>query len=648
MPSVILEGRVTRKVGSLTGTMDHPRFIEMYVHDAIFGQDGMDAETPSVQVTAEGRKIVLPKSASGAERERVAHIFERLFRYIATVNTYVQQLVCAAEELQNMDEEDIRHTVVLIQGKRSRSQVVEDRRTSQRSQFAVSAGHHGMSSGTAEMCILCPRTHAQDESAALVINLRAGGLTYIPTYHHSFDALYHVLLNPTGYIGWEPNMRKRAKVAALQSLPAGTRIDYSRIRHSGALSPHDDCTMRDYYAYRLHFRRGPVRSDNCMFMSSRLFQEYACVAFWRVEAGRLNYHRLQNANKREATVQELQNHVNQSTNGHTPDKIGRISYLPESFVGGPADMYARYLDAMAAVIHFGAPSLFVTMTANPRWKEVQQSLAYDQTPSDRPDVVARVFNAKLKALLDDLDTMLGKVVAKVHVIEFQKRGLPHAHIVLILRETDKPRNAEQINSLSSAELPPLPETDDRSDAANVQRRLRSLVLEHMVHNDCSGPEGRKCPCYDETKNGCSASFPFDYCETTTMGDERQKARYRRRNGNQWTATVPCRSTTRTRKVTNQWIVPYNAALLMKYECHMNVEVVTASYAVKYLFKYLFKGADNASAAIHHTNRILDQISNYQDHRYLGAAEAFWRTFGFKPSRLSHSCERMTVSLPDEW
>ena len=28
--------------------------------------------------------------------------------------------------------------------------------------------------------------------------------------------------------------------------------------------------------------------------------------------------------------------------------------------------------------------------------------------------------------------VLGKVVAHMHVIEFQKRGLPHAHILIIL------------------------------------------------------------------------------------------------------------------------------------------------------------------------------------------------------------------------
>ena len=650
MPSIILEGRVTRKVGALTGLGENHRFIEMYVHDAIFGQTDADAETPSVYTTANGRKIVLPKDASGPERERVAVLFEQLFTYISNHNDFVRQFVCAAEELMNMEEEDLRHTVLLVHSKRPRSDIMDDRRTSQRSAFAVTAGHHGTMAGASEMCILCPRTHAANEKCAFIINYRHGGLATVATYHRAFDALYHVLLHPTGYIGWEDNMPLRSKRSALQSLPAGTRIDVSQLRQSSAFNPREKCTMRQYYAYRLHFRRGPVLTENCMFMSSRLFQEYACVAFWRIEAGRLNFHKQRNMNKREATVAELQQHVSQCADGQQPDKIGRISYLPDSFVGGPADMYARYLDAMAAVVHFGAPSLFVTMTANPKWDEVKRSLAYGQTANDRYDIIARVFNAKLKELLIDLEHMLGTQLARVYVIEFQKRGLPHAHIVVILAAADRAHNVNAINSLSTAELPPLPDIGDRSDLANIQRRLRALVLEHMVHNDCSGPDGRNCKCYDANKDGCSGNFPFDFCEETTLGDERQKARYRRRKGAPWTATVPCdrrKSATGTRVVTNQWIVPYNAALLLKYTCHLNVEVVTVAYAIKYLFKYLFKGSDNASAAIHQTQRILDQISHYENHRYLGAAEAFWRIFKFSPGQLTHTVVRMAVCLPDE-
>ncbi len=47
---------------------------------------------------------------------------------------------------------------------------------------------------------------------------------------------------------------------------------------------------------------------------------------------------------------------------------------------------------------------------------------------------------KLDALLKDIkDGILGNVIAKIWVIEFQKRGLPHVHILLILDEALKSR-----------------------------------------------------------------------------------------------------------------------------------------------------------------------------------------------------------------
>ena len=53
--------------------------------------------------------------------------------------------------------------------------------------------------------------------------------------------------------------------------------------------------------------------------------------------------------------------------------------------------------------------------------------------------MARVFRLQLKVLLEDLlkHHMLGRVHAHQYVIEFQKRGLPHAHILIILAPEDK-------------------------------------------------------------------------------------------------------------------------------------------------------------------------------------------------------------------
>jgi hypothetical protein len=55
---------------------------------------------------------------------------------------------------------------------------------------------------------------------------------------------------------------------------------------------------------------------------------------------------------------------------------------------------------------------------------------------------------KLHALLRDIkNDVLGNVIAKIWVIEFQKRGLPHAHILLILDEMSKLRTVEDFDSM---------------------------------------------------------------------------------------------------------------------------------------------------------------------------------------------------------
>jgi hypothetical protein len=56
-------------------------------------------------------------------------------------------------------------------------------------------------------------------------------------------------------------------------------------------------------------------------------------------------------------------------------------------------------------------------------------------------------------LRDIKDSVLGNVIAKIWVIEFQKRGLPHAHILLILDEASKLCTAEDFDSMVSAEIP---------------------------------------------------------------------------------------------------------------------------------------------------------------------------------------------------
>ena len=57
-----------------------------------------------------------------------------------------------------------------------------------------------------------------------------------------------------------------------------------------------------------------------------------------------------------------------------------------------------FQDAMAIVRALGKPDLFVTMTCNPKWPEITKHLLPGQDAKDRPDLVARVFNLKVRVL----------------------------------------------------------------------------------------------------------------------------------------------------------------------------------------------------------------------------------------------------------
>lgn len=64
-------------------------------------------------------------------------------------------------------------------------------------------------------------------------------------------------------------------------------------------------------------------------------------------------------------------------------------------------MNQNFLDALAICRAIGHPDIFLTMTANSKWPEIQQML--DHTPGltadDAPDIVTRVFKLKLDQLL---------------------------------------------------------------------------------------------------------------------------------------------------------------------------------------------------------------------------------------------------------
>ncbi|SCZ94207.1 BZ3500_MvSof-1268-A1-R1_Chr12-2g03754 [Microbotryum saponariae] len=57
---------------------------------------------------------------------------------------------------------------------------------------------------------------------------------------------------------------------------------------------------------------------------------------------------------------------------------------------------------MACVVKYGKPSLFITVTCNPDWPKIKAALGPNDQACNRPDLIARVFEAKLNRLCDDI------------------------------------------------------------------------------------------------------------------------------------------------------------------------------------------------------------------------------------------------------
>jgi hypothetical protein len=360
--------------------------------------------------------------------------------------------------------------------------------------------------------------------------------------------------------------------------------------------------------------------------------------FCKVEDSRLAYIRNNQAEIRADLYNNAEETIEDNDIARSGVRVHRV-ILPSSFIGSPRDQKNKYLDTMAYTRSLGLPHHFITMTCNPNWIEIQRELLPGQKANDRPDLCTRVFNMKQKALIEDLKAgAFGVCTAHVAAIEFQKRGLPHAHIVIWLAARPQ---TDDIDGFVSAEIPD-PVTHPR---------LHAAVKRHMLHtcNEmCTSP------------TGCKKHFPKPFAPVTTHGELDTRVTYRRRGPEEGGHTV-----TKAGVVyDNSRVVPFNAQLLLKYDCHINVEVCTSVGAIKYLFKYVHKGPDRqriqlrrafdaagvpvaqvdageAGAAVEVEE---DEIALYLDARYLGPCEACWRLFGFKLLFRSHTVVRLIVHL----
>ncbi len=475
-----------------------------------------------------------------------------------------------------------------------------------------------------EVAVILPdnnSTHPRD----IILRRRDGPLYRISDLHPAYNPLQYPLLFPRGENGWYPEMKLSETEDEHAVRVNGRQQRRQQRRQRGIEAEEDDdgdlnqtrrLTLSRYAAYRIQQRPNEFST---LLHGGRLFARYCVDVFASVDEARLRYIRENQTLFRAAQLNHLTDATANDPDNMDLNEIGQRIILPSSYIGGPRNMTQCFQDSMALARRYRKVDLFVTVTTNPAWPEIVRELEPGDTAYSRPDLVARVFKLKQKEILNDIyeKGIFGHTVAYVYTIEFQKRGLPHMHLLIFLHEPHKLLTPEAIDSCISAEIPD-PET---------QPLLYETVTKYMLH-----------ACSDTycLKNGkCSKGFPKEFCEETTLDDDGYP-KYRRRNNGR-TCVI------KNVVYDNRHVAPYTPYLSARFHCHINVECAVCFATLKYAFKYVQKGPDMGSLEV----VIKDEVQRWVDGRYISAPDAMWRIFHFDTHEQTPNVVRLQIHLPDQ-
>ncbi|XP_074355163.1 uncharacterized protein LOC141693869 [Apium graveolens] len=404
----------------------------------------------------------------------------------------------------------------------------------------------------------------------------------------------------------------------------GYRLGIPLAERGSQTSKRQTLTMCQYYCFRFQQRS---TEGHTLLLAGHLLQQYIVDAYMAVEQERFRWVRTHQSELRTELYSGLMDAVHHGDS--TSSTVGKSVILPSSHTGGLRYRAQNYQDAMAICRWVGYPDLFITFTCNPKWKEINDmlSLIGQKNDSNRVDIICRVFEIKLQQLIHYIkkEQPFGKVMACLYTIEFQKRGLPHTHILLFLHPSMKNPSPEYIDTIIRAEIPDI----------NVDPDAYNAVKKSMLHGPC-GQANVSSPCMQQGK--CTKFFPKKFNDTTTIGEDGFPI-YRRRN----TGIIVEKNGT---LLDNRYVIPYNRNLSVKFDAHFNIELCNSTRSIKYLFKYINKGPDRATAVIETADE-RDEIKAYLDCRYISACEACWRIFQFGINYRYPAVERLPFHLPNE-
>jgi len=582
-----------------------------------------------------------------AKHDKVARgCIEYVYSVLKKHNKFVQDTLASADQL--LEDHAEASFEVLYDAKRIPPSV-------HKGTMQAPGGREGQTGVVGILSDDYEKSSVRASDRAVVLNAHSKRKTQRVRYDNpNFDPLHYPLLFPTAMAGWD---RLNTTTPCKGGAPPvnETCLDFQKARLTQRFNTRDHGGARPSDVTDEQLRQRDISLQEHLFTSGKAFQEFIIESYTKVLDNNCEFV------ERDDTQEKLVRYRTTAgacraaqTKGIS--KIGSKRVIcPRSMIGSPADFRSRYNDAMKLIQLKGKPDLFITMTTNANWPEIQRELLPGESWENRPDLVCRVYRMKMLMLIDLIEKhhAFGQPAVVVGVTEYQKCALPHCHILVCLEQ--KLETPDQFDSVVCAELP----------CSIKAKKLHDMVVRHMIHRPCTNDA--LCPCRKGAEDDrgvaptttCQKHFPKELRESTGIADDIEAyPQYRRRgpeitrrtdiDGRSYAVTeapghtvehpkfqykaaggqqVPLPSdatvrdatrgvgyTPRNTRVTNEWVVPYNPALLMLMDCHVNVEVTSSINCVKYLFKYVYKGNDRVIYKLREALSAGDEENSVQEYR----------------------------------
>ncbi|KAK3911682.1 ATP-dependent DNA helicase PIF7 [Frankliniella fusca] len=357
------------------------------------GDDGLPCQSGQLFFVDVSEESLLRRAGNSTDPGLRFHVLEILERYLRRYNDLVRTFVLAGDVQRQMEAEAVEGEVVrrvaLVVNPHKQAFRVTDRTIFQEDENALRpAGSEAVAA-----VFVGGRPEYRYDMVYYPRNVREGGdVPYVSINESSpmLDSLMYPLIHLHAEDSWtQVLVERRRNTRPRREVGTGT--------HCG--------TLRQYYSARLMVHRGSDGGHGVLMRCRGLYQQWLCDAAVKIMDANLRYAETHQDELQVCMYDSLKRFVNSEAErlGRQP---GRIVILPPSEQKSERQQYANYMDSVCIASKYGAPDLFMTMTANPRWPEIVACAASrglaDHEFMHMPDVVVRAYLGRVNALMHDV------------------------------------------------------------------------------------------------------------------------------------------------------------------------------------------------------------------------------------------------------